>query len=99
VPDLAGPVLDALRVAGRYDRLAARAEDKRRRLAPVRDPVLHDSELPGLIDGLCDRTRVEAGSENPDVVARSLGLADRGALHRLLRRERDYTILAGREEP
>lgn len=97
MPSLAGAVLDGLRVDGRYDRLAARAADKRRHLAGIRPPVLQESELPGLLEALCTRRRVQVASDDPDLVARSLGLPDRAALHRMLRRERDYVILSGEE--
>ena len=94
MPELAGAVLDALRLDGRYERLARRAEAKRQCLAAIREPVLQEAALPGLIEALCARRRLQPASESPEAVARSLGLGDRQALHRLLRREQDYLTLS-----
>jgi hypothetical protein len=93
MPELAPALLDELRVEGRFEALDARAADKRRALERMPEPVYREAELPALIDELCARRRVTIDSDDPDLVARSLGLADRRALHRLLSRERAY--LAG----
>lgn len=98
MPELAAEVLDALRLDGRFERLARRAEAKRQCLAAIRDPVLQEAALPGLIEALCARRRLQAASESPDAVARSLGLGDRQALHRLLRREQDYLTLSDADD-
>jgi hypothetical protein len=89
MPALGPAVLDALRIDGRYDRLLARALDKARALGGA-EPVFREAELPGLIAALCARRRVAIASEDADLVARSLGLPDRRALHALLRREQDF---------
>lgn len=91
---LAGPMLAALRVDGRFEALDARAADKRRRLG-VEAPPYREAELPALIAALCARRRVSIDSDDADLVARSLGLADRRALHRLLAREADYLEAIG----
>lgn len=98
MPELAGEVLDALRLDGRFERLARRAEAKRQCLAAIRAPVLQDAALPGLIEALCARRRLQPASASPDAVARSLGLGDRQALHRLLRREQDYLTLSDADD-
>lgn len=87
---LAPAVLDALRVDGRYARLDQRAAAKRDRLAEMPEPVFRETEIPGLVAALCARARVRIDSDDPDAVARALGLADRRALHRLLAREEAY---------
>jgi hypothetical protein len=92
-PELAGAVLDALKVDGRFETLDRRAVDKRQRLgdaAAAEVPDRQPADLPELIAELCARRRVSIDSDDPDDVARALGLPDRRALHRLLRRERDY---------
>lgn len=98
MPELAGEVLDALRLDGRFERLARRAEAKRQCLAALRAPGLQETALPGLIEAFCTRRRLQPASESPDAVARSLGLGDRQALHRLLRREQDYLMLSNEDD-
>jgi hypothetical protein len=91
-----GPaVLDALRVEGRFDALRDRARDKALALAGAPEPTFDEAELHGLIAALCSRRRVTIASDDPDVVARSLGLSDRRSLHRLLRREQTYLDRTG----
>lgn len=87
---LAPAVLDRLRADGRFARLETRAADKRARLDGVPEPVFRETDLPALVAGLCARARVSIDSDDPDVVASALGLADRRALHRLLAREEAY---------
>jgi hypothetical protein len=94
-PELASSLLDALKVDGRFEALDQRAADKRQRLGDAEAPGpdatdRRAAELPELIAELCARRRVSIDSDDPDDVARALGLPDRRALHRLLRRERDY---------
>jgi hypothetical protein len=95
MPALGPAVLDALRVEGRFDALRDRARDKALALATAPEPAFDEAELHSLIAALCARRRVTIASEDPDVVARSLGLSDRRALHRLLRREQAYLDRAG----
>lgn len=92
---LAPAVLDALRVEGRFTRLDRRAADKAARLAAVPEPVFRETELPGLVAALSARARATIASDGPDAIARSLGLADRRALHRLLAREEAYRAAGG----
>jgi len=89
-PELAPDLLDALRVDGRYEPLAARAADKRARLAGRPPPPYREPELVALIDALCARRRVSIDCDDLDLAARALGLADRREFHRLLADERDY---------
>ncbi len=98
--ELAPAILDALRAGGRYAALDARAADKRARLAAAPAPVFSETELPGLVARLCARAKVRlpGGDDDPDAVARALGLADRRALHALLAREEAYRA-AGHETP
>ena len=92
---LAPAVLDALRVDGRYAALAARAADKRARLAGRALAPFREAELTAHVEALCARRRLSV-DEDLDLAARALGLADRRALHRLLADERDYArALAG----
>jgi hypothetical protein len=86
---IAPAVLDALRVEGRYEALAARAADKRERLADRTPPPYREAELAGLVEALRARQGVALDGDL-DLAARALGLADRRALHRLLAEERDY---------
>ena len=92
---LAPAVVDALRVDGRFERLDRRAADKAARLAAAPDPVFREAELPALIAAFCARARVAIATDDPDAIARSLGLADRRALHRLLAREEAYRAAGG----
>ena len=87
---LAPDLLDALRVDGRFEALAARAADKRARLDGRPPPPYREAELVALIDALCARLRVSIDCDDLDLAARALGLEDRRALHRLLADERDY---------
>jgi hypothetical protein len=89
---LAPAVLDALRVDGRYEALAARAADKRARLAGRVPPPYREAELAALVAAFCARRRVAIDGDL-DAAARALGLADRRAQHRLLADERDYARL------
>ena len=93
--DLAPAILDALRLDGRFARLDRRAADKRTRLAATPEPVFREADLPALIADLSARARASTDSDDPDVVALSLGLADRRALHRLLAREQAYRTAGG----
>jgi hypothetical protein len=93
--DLAPALLDALRADGLYPALAARAADKRARFADAAEPPFRETDLPGLLAALSARARAGNGSDDPDVVARSLGLTDRRALHRLLAREEAYRAAGG----
>jgi hypothetical protein len=87
---LAPDLLEALRVDGRFEALAARAADKRARLDDRPPPPYREAELVALIDALCARLRVSIDCDDLDLAARALGLEDRRALHRLLVDERDY---------
>ena len=56
-----------------------------------RSRSFRETELPALVAALSARARARIDKgDDPDVVARSLGLADRRALHRLLAREEAY---------
>lgn len=90
IPELAEAVLNDLRVNGRFEHYAHRAADKRRRLAERSDPPYREAELHRLIDEICVAQRMSIASNDLDLLARSLGLEDRRALHQLLRREYDY---------
>ena len=92
---LAPAMLDALRLDGRFARLGRRAADKGGRLAGASEPVFRETELPALVAALSARARARIDSDDPDVVARSLGLADRRALHRLLARDEAYRASGG----
>jgi hypothetical protein len=94
--ELAPDLLDALRVDGRFEALAARAADKRARLGGRPPPPYRESDLVALLDALCARHRLSIDRDDPDLAARALGLEDRRALHRQLADERDYArALAG----
>lgn len=93
--ELAGDVLDALRADGRFERLERRAADKRARLDTAPEPTFRETELPGLVAALSARARARMPGDDPDDVARALGLADRRALHRLLAREEAYRAAGG----
>jgi hypothetical protein len=88
-PALIPAMLDETRIDGRFEALARRARDKQALLGPGA-PRYDEAELRALIDDLCARQGVSAEIEDLDPLARSLGLADRRALHRLLRREADF---------
>ena len=89
LPALLPALLDETRVDGRYEALAERARGKRALLGPGA-PRYDEAELGELLDALCARQGISAEIEDLDLLARSLGLADRRALHRLLRREADF---------
>lgn len=94
---LAPAILDALRADGRFAALDTRAADKRARLAAAPEPVFREADLPGLLARLRARARVRlpGADDDPDAVARALGLADRRALHALLAREERYRAGGG----
>ena len=94
---LAPSLLDEARIEGGYDAFAARAEAKAAVLADTPSPHYDEAELEALLRAFCARRRVSLGVEEPDLLARALGLADRRALHRLLRAEEDF-LAAGRRE-
>ncbi len=91
-------MLDALRTGGRFAALDARAADKRARLAAAPEPVFREAALAPLLAGLCARAGVAVDGDDPDAVARSLGLDDRRALHRLLAREEAYRAAGGSDD-
>ncbi|PZQ47045.1 MAG: hypothetical protein DI556_18515 [Rhodovulum sulfidophilum] len=90
LPTLVPSVLDEARVDGRFEKLADRGRAKRALLGPAA-PRYDEAELRTLLEALCARQGISAEVEDLDLLAGSLGLADRRALHRLLRREEDFT--------
>lgn len=97
VPRLAPAILDEARIDGKFEALAARAEAKRAVTAHGPQPRYDEAELRALLGDLCARRRLSLGTDDLDALARSLGLADRRALHRLLRAEETFATAARRE--
>lgn len=95
--ELASAMLDEARIEGGYEEFAARAEAKAALLAGGSAARYDEAELAALIDALCARRRISVGVEDFDLLARALGLADRRALHRLLRAEEDFIAAQRRE--
>jgi hypothetical protein len=90
VATLVPAMLDEARIDGRFETLAARGRAKRALLGSAA-PRYDEAELRALLDALCARQGISAEIEDLDLIARSLGLPDRRALHRLLSREQDFT--------
>lgn len=97
VPQLAPALLDEARIDGKFEALAARAEAKRAVTAHGPPPRYDETELRALLGDLCARRRISLETDDLDMLARSLGLADRRALHRLLRAEEAFATAAQRE--
>lgn len=95
-PALGAAMLDALRAEDDGAALARRAAAKAQALAAADAPVFDEAELRGLLAGFAAARGLALPAEDPDAVARSLGLPDRRALHRLLARERKYLGEGGR---
>lgn len=98
IPQLAPAVLDEARIDGKFETLAARAEAKRALTAHAPAPRYDETELRALLGDLCARRRISLETDDLDALARSLGLADRRALHRLLRAEETFAADARREK-
>ncbi len=89
-PALGPAMLDGLRAEDAFAGFALRAADKARALANAPEPAFNDAALRALLDRFAVERRLALPTEDPDAVARSLGLPDRRALHRLLAREAAY---------
>ncbi|WP_305984543.1 TfuA-like protein [Roseibium sp. MMSF_3544] len=88
--ELAPALLDELRADNLFEDYLARAEAKAELLGDRRMAVpaaFADFDLRDLLDWFCQSRRLALPTDDADDLARSLGLSDRTALHRLLRRE------------
>lgn len=93
-PGLERDILDELRAEDQFSLLDARATEKRSlvhdRSAAKMPQEFAGFDLKDLLVWFYRSRRVSADFNNPDEVARSLGLRDQKALHVLLRREFEY---------
>ncbi|WP_422039506.1 TfuA-like protein [Roseibium sp.] len=88
--ELAPAVLDELRADSLFEDYLERAETKAELLGDRRMSVpaaFADFDLRDLLDWFCQTRKLALPTDDADNLARSLGLPDRAALHRLLRRE------------
>lgn len=93
-PELERDMLDELRAEDQFATMDTRAAEKRKllegRSAEKVPAAFAEFDLKDLLDWFCRSRRISGDFSDPDEAARSLGLADRQALHILLRREFEY---------